>query len=109
LAVGIGIQNIPEGSALSLPMKKLYNSNKRAFFIGTLSGVVEPIFAVLGIALAMFLPCVMPWLMSIAAGAMLIVVAENLLPDAVKENLNIGTWSFMIGFIIMMILDVALG
>lgn len=109
LAAGIGIQNIPEGAAISLPMKNLYGSSAKAFFMGVLSGAVEPVFAVVGILLATFLPCVMPWLLATAAGAMLFVVAEDLLPDAVTENSHFGTWSFMTGFIIMMILDVALG
>ncbi len=109
LAAGIGIQNIPEGTAISLPMKKLLNSRGKAFLMGTLSAVVEPVFALVGITLAMVLPCVMPWLLALAAGAMLLVVAENLLPEAVGESPHLGTWSFMLGFILMMVLDVALG
>lgn len=110
LAIGIGLQNLPEGAAVSLPMKEQLGSNKKAFLFGTLSGIVEPIMAIIGILLANILSNLMPWLLAFSAGAMLFVVAEELLPDA--KNLysgNIGSWGFVIGFVIMMILDITLG
>jgi len=109
LAVGIGVQNIPEGTALSLPMKSVLGSRTKAFLVGSLSAVVEPIFAIVGICLALQLPVLMPWLLAIAAGAMLLVVAQNLLPDAVNDSVRCGSWSFIVGFTLMMVLDVALG
>lgn len=110
LAIGIGIQNFPEGTALSLPLKEKFGSKTKAFWFGTLSGVVEPIMAVIGIFLSTLLSSLMPWFLSFSAGAMLFVVAEELLPDAKNTcQTNISTWGFIIGFVLMMILDVALG
>ena len=110
LAIGIGIQNFPEGAAVSLPMKQVTGSSKKAFLFGMGSGVVEPLSAIVGFFLASHLIVLQPWLLAFSAGAMLFVVAEDLIPDAnLSENPHTGTWGFMIGFIIMMILDVALG
>lgn len=110
LAIGIGIQNFPEGAAIALPMKKATGSSKKAFMYGFLSGVVEPIFAVLGYFLAAYISVLQPWLLAFAAGAMIFVVAEDLIPDAkLIEHPHLGTWGVMVGFVIMMILDVALG
>ena len=110
LAIGIGLQNLPEGAAVSLPMKEQLASNKKAFLFGTLSGLVEPIMAVIGIYLAQLLSHLMPWLLSFSAGAMLFVVAEELLPDAKNSHSgHIGSWGFIVGFVLMMILDIALG
>ena len=110
LAIGIGIQNFPEGAAVSLPMKQVTGSSKKAFLFGMGSGVVEPLSAIVGFFLASHLIMLQPWLLAFSAGAMLFVVAEDLIPDAnLSENPHTGTWGFMIGFIIMMILDVALG
>ena len=110
LAIGIGIQNLPEGTAISLPMKEQLGSNKKAFLFGTLSGLVEPIMAVIGIWLSTSLSSLMPWFLSFSAGAMLFVVAEELLPDAKNNSReNVSTWAFILGFVVMMILDVALG
>ncbi len=110
LAIGIGIQNFPEGAAISLPMKQVTGSSKKAFLFGMSSGIVEPISAITGFFLASHLIVLQPWLLAFSAGAMLFVVAEDLIPDAnISENPHNGTWGFMIGFIIMMILDVALG
>ncbi len=110
LGIGIGIQNFPEGAAIALPMKSATGSAKKAFLFGALSGIVEPLSAVVGILLAAFLPSVMPWLLAFAAGAMIFVVAEDLIPDAkLAENPHLGTWGVMVGFVVMMILDVALG
>ncbi len=110
LAIGIGLQNFPEGSALSLPLRSSLKSNKKAFLYSMFSGLVEPIMAVIGIFLASSLSVVMPWLLAFSAGSMLFVVADELLPDT-KENhpSNIGAWGLIIGFVVMMILDVALG
>lgn len=110
LAIGIGIQNFPEGAALSLPIKEETKSKKKGFLLGVASGIVEPIMSVIGIFLSSILANVMPWLLAFSAGAMLFVVAEELLPDArLKSGSNIGTWGFVMGFVLMMILDVALG
>lgn len=110
LAIGIGIQNFPEGAAISLPMRQVTGSRSKAFLFGMGSGVVEPISAIAGFFLASHLITLQPWLLAFSAGAMLFVVAEDLIPDArISENPHTGTWGFMIGFIIMMILDVALG
>lgn len=110
LAIGIGIQNFPEGSAISLPMSQAFKSNKKAFFYSVMSGLVEPIMAVLGIFLSSVLSCVMPWLLAFSAGAMLFVVGEELLPDTKEcHPSNIGAWGLIIGFVVMMILDIALG
>ncbi len=110
LAVGIGIQNFPEGLAIALPLKKALSSRKRAFFWGAVSGLPEPIFAILGYFLAAKIQILQPWLLSFAAGAMLFVAAEDLIPDAKGEsNLPLGGWGVLLGFILMMTLDVALG
>jgi ZIP family zinc transporter len=110
LAIGIGLQNFPEGAAISLPLKNEGISNKKSFLIGTASGVVEPFAAVIGLLLASVLPVIMPWFLAFAAGAMVYVVIEELVPEAqLNSKSHIGTISFMIGFAIMMVLDVALG
>lgn len=110
LAIGIGLQNLPEGSALSLPLKERYGSRKKAFVFAFLSGVVEPIAAVAGIFLAGVLTPVMPYLLAFSAGSMLFVVAHELVPEAKSaDNSYIGSWGFIFGFVVMMILDLALG
>lgn len=110
LAVGIAVQNFPEGAAVSLPLKMATGSSGKSFLFGMGSGAVEPIAAVIGYFLASTLITVQPWLLSFAAGAMFFVVAEDLIPDAKSEkNPNLGTWGFMFGFVIMMALDVAWG
>lgn len=110
LAVGIGLQNFPEGAAISLPLKKEGLSNTKAFIIGASSGIVEPIGGVIAVLVVGSIQGVMPWFLSFAAGAMIYVVVEELIPEATKgEHSNIGTIGVMIGFLIMMILDVALG
>lgn len=114
LSLGIGIQNLPEGAAVSLPLRQDGMSSGRAFLRGCLSGIVEPIF---GIATALFLgtaASVMPWLLSFAAGAMLYVVVCELIPAANAPSAHggvscIGTLSTVAGFLVMMVLDVALG
>ena len=105
LALGIGIQNFPEGAAISLPMRQMGESRLRSFAGGTLSGIVEPVFGV-AVVLAAGAAALMPWLLSFAAGAMLYVVVEELVP---QSNTRGGVSGFMAGFLVMMILDVALG
>lgn len=110
LAVGMGMQNFPEGAAISLPLKKEGTSSKKAFMLGSLSGIVEPVFGVITVALASVLLPYMPWLLAFAAGAMIYVVVEELIPEAhLGEHSHVGTMGVLAGFILMMILDVALG
>lgn len=110
LAFGIGIQNFPEGAAISLPLKNEGNSSLKSFLYGCLSGIVEPIFGVITVLLASTLLPYMPWLLSFAAGAMIFVVVEELIPEAhLGEHSHAGTLGFLAGFLLMMILDVALG
>ena len=110
LAVGIAIQNFPEGAIISIPLKSEGMSKSKAFLYGTLSGVVEPIGALLTIALTNVVVPILPYFLSFAAGAMIYVVVEELIPEAQEgEHSNIGTIGVAIGFVIMMILDVALG
>ncbi|WP_028041838.1 ZIP family metal transporter [Candidatus Stoquefichus massiliensis] len=110
LAIGIAIQNFPEGAIISMPLKSEGMSRKRAFLYGTASGVVEPIGAVVTILLSKFVVPVLPYLLAFAAGAMLYVVVEELIPEASEgEHSNVATIGFAIGFTVMMILDVALG
>lgn len=109
VAIGIGIQNFPEGSAISLPMHKEFGSRWKAFLFGMLSGLVEPIMAVAGVFLSSLLTPVLPWLLAFSAGSMMYVVAEELMPESKSSMSSIGTWGFIFGFLLMMILDVALG
>ena len=111
LAIGIAIQNFPEGAIISLPLKAENNMSRgKAFLGGMLSGVVEPIAAFLTILLSDLLTPVLPWFLSFAAGAMLYVVVEELIPEASEgEHSNVGTIGFAIGFVLMMVLDVTLG
>lgn len=106
LALGIGVQNFPEGAAVALPVYQSGKSKRRAFWTGVLSGAVEPLFGALVVLAAAGIHALMPWLLSFAAGAMLYVVAEELLPRAGGRR---GTCGFLVGFLLMMILDVALG
>lgn len=108
LAFGIAVQNFPEGFAVALPMRSALNSRKRAFLWGAASGLPEPFFAVLGYFLVAWLQVLQPWLLSFAAGTMIFVAAEDLIPDS-KTQTSIGAWGVLIGFILMMSLDVALG
>jgi ZIP family zinc transporter len=110
LALGIGLQNFPEGAAISLPMKEEGSTKRRAFMYGMASGAVEPLFGLIGVVLAAVLTPIMPWALAFAAGAMIFVVVEELIPEArLGEHSHMGTFGFMAGFIIMMILDVAFG
>ncbi len=110
LALGMGIQNFPEGAAVALPLRKEGLSSLKSFLYGSLSGLVELIFGVLVVLIAGSVQPLMPWMLAFAAGAMMYVVVEELIPEAhLGEHSNIGTLGVMCGFIIMMILDVALG
>lgn len=110
LAIGIAIQNFPEGAIISMPLKSEGISKWKAFIYGTLSGIVEPIGAIITILLTNAVVPILPYLLSFAAGAMIYVVVEELIPEAQSgEHSNIATIGVAIGFVIMMILDVALG
>ena len=110
LSIGIAIQNFPEGAIISMPLISEGLSKNKAFLYGVLSGVVEPIGAIVTIMFSGLITPFMPYLLSFAAGAMIYVVVEELIPEASQgEHSNIGTIGFSIGFVIMMILDVALG
>ena len=110
LSIGIAIQNFPEGAIISMPLKNEGMSKPKAFLYGTLSGIVEPIGAIITILLTGIVTPILPYLLSFAAGAMIYVVVEELIPESqVGEHSNIGTIGVAIGFVIMMILDVALG
>lgn len=109
LAIGIGIQNFPEGAAVSLPLRNEGFSRFKSFMIGQASALVEPVSAVIGAILVLSIRNVLPFLLAFAAGAMIAVVARELLPESIKENKNLATLGLIFGFIVMMILDVALG
>ena len=110
LAIGIAIQNFPEGAIISMPLKSEGVTKPKAFLYGMLSGIVEPIGAILTILLTNIIVPILPYLLSFAAGAMIYVVVEELIPESqAGEHSNIGTVGVAIGFVIMMILDVALG
>ena len=110
LSIGIAIQNFPEGAIISLPLRNEGLSRKKAFGIGALTGAVEPIAAFITVLLASHIEPALPYLLAAAAGAMLYVVVEELIPESAEgEHSNIGTIGFALGFVIMMILDVALG
>lgn len=109
LAIGIAIQNLPEGFIVSLPIRSEKGRGK-AFFYGMMSGIVEPIAGGITVLLAAYITPVLPYLLAFAAGAMIYVVVEELVPESAEgEHSNIGTIGFAIGFVLMMILDVALG
>lgn len=105
LALGIGIQNIPEGAAVSLPLRTQGFSKRRAFLFSVLSGSVEPVFGLAAVLLASLVSSIMPWLMCFAAGAMLFVTADELLPLSAGKR---GSCAFILGFVFMMMLDIAL-
>lgn len=109
LALGIGIQNFPEGTCISLPLRREGISTGKAFFWGQLSGIVEPIAGVFGVVLVMAVTNVLPFLLAFSAGAMVSVCASELIPESASSNKNLATFGLIIGFIIMMSLDVTLG
>ena len=110
LSIGIAIQNFPEGAIISMPLRSEGQSKGKAFMYGTASGVVEPIAALLTILLTKLVVPVLPYLLAFAAGAMIYVVVEELIPESQSgKHTNIGTIGVAIGFVLMMVLDVALG
>lgn len=110
LAIGIAVQNFPEGAIISMPLKNEGKGAGKAFLYGTLSGVVEPVAAFITVLLTRFIVPVLPYLLAFAAGAMLYVVVEELIPESTQgEHSNIGPIGFGVGFIVMMVFDVALG
>ncbi len=110
LAIGIGIQNFPEGLAVSMPLRQEGLSRLKSFWYGQLSGMVEPIAAVIGVISVMLTQSILPYALSFAAGAMLFVVVEEVIPESQRgKNTDLATMGAMIGFVIMMILDVGLG
>ena len=110
LAIGMGLQNFPEGAAVSLPMRSQGGDRWKAFACGAASGIVEPIFGLLTVLVAGSITGVMPWVLAFAAGAMIYVVVEELIPEAqLGEHSHAGTVSVMMGFLVMMLLDVVLG
>lgn len=112
IAIGIGLQNLPEGAAVSLPLRKEGYSRKKSFFYGQLSAIVEPIFSVIGAILVMTTEKILPFALSFAAGAMILVAVHELIPECQKNQEKgnyIGTTGIIFGFAVMMLLDIALG
>ncbi len=110
LAIGIGIQNFPEGAAVSVPLRREGASRVKSFWYGQLSGAVEPVAGVFGAVLVIFMRPILPYALSFAAGAMIYVVVEELIPESqVEKGTDVATVGAMIGFAVMMTLDVALG
>lgn len=110
MSIGIAIQNIPEGAIISMPMRAEGNSRMRSFILGSLSGIVEPLGGLLVILLASFMTPILPYMLAFAAGAMMYVVIEELIPETSEgEHSNLGTIGFALGFALMMVLDVVLG
>ena len=110
LALGIGIQNLPEGTAVAMPLRREGLSRLKSFMYGQFSGAVEPIAGVMGAAIVVLMRPVLPFALAFAAGAMIFVVAEELIPEAQREgDTDIPTIGVMVGFTLMMLLDVALG
>ncbi|MGQ9490838.1 MAG: ZIP family metal transporter [Anaerolineae bacterium] len=110
LAIGIGLQNLPEGLAVSLPLRREGFSRLKSFLYGQASGMVEPVAGVLGAAAVLFIRPILPYALSFAAGAMIYVVVEELIPEAQRgHETHMSTWGAMLGFAVMMLLDVALG
>jgi len=110
LAIGIGIQNFPEGASVSIPLRREGFSRLKSFWYGQLSGIVEPVAGVLGASLIMLMKPILPYALSFAAGAMIFVVVEELIPESqLGKHTDIATMGAMMGFAVMMALDVALG
>ena len=110
LAIGIGIQNFPEGMAVSVPLRREGLSRWKCFMYGQFSGIVEPVFGVLGALLVVLMRPILPYALAFAAGAMIYVVIEELIPEAHEhKNIDLATMGAIVGFVVMMTLDVALG
>ena len=108
LAVGMGIQNFPEGAAIAIPLRQNGMSRMKAFICGAASGIVEPVFGILTVFAVNSAQLILPWLLSFAAGAMIYVAADELIPAAHTDDTRTGTLSIMVGFLLMMALDTAL-
>jgi len=111
LALGIGLQNFPEGAAVALPLRREGISRTKSFLLGQASGIVEPIAGLLGAAFVLYMQNILPYALCFAAGAMIFVVVEELIPESQKteKNIDVVTMTTMLGFAVMMVLDVALG
>ena len=108
-SVGIALQNFPEGLATALPIFSCIKNTKKAFWLAFLSGIVEPLFAILGYFLATKIISLLPWLLSFSAGTMIYVIIDDLLPEiSLKKKNPYGSWAFIVGFVVMMILDLCL-
>lgn len=109
LAIGIGIQNFPEGICIAMPLRGDGATRKKAFFLGQASAIVEPIAGVLGVFFALSIQSILPFILSFSAGAMIAVVCSELIPESFKDNKTIASFGVLLGFIVMMVLDVGLG
>ena len=110
LAIGIGIQNFPEGAAVALPLRREGYSRFKSFMIGQASALVEPISAVIGAILVIYIRSIMPFLLAFAAGAMIYVIVEELIPESQDgQHSNLATIGVAVGFVLMMVLDITLG
>lgn len=110
LAIGIGIQNLPEGMAISMPLRREGMSTYQSFWYGQLSGIVYPIFCIVGVSAVLIARSILPYALAFAAGAMIFVIVEELIPESQQEgHSDLATMGVMVGFTVMMILDVALG
>ncbi|MDR0751386.1 MAG: ZIP family metal transporter [Christensenellaceae bacterium] len=109
LAIGIAIQNIPEGAVISMPLRNEGWSKTKSFLYGAASGIAEPIAGVIGAMAAVFVVSAIPWALAFAAGAMIYVVVDELVPDAASKHSNVGTMGAIVGFALMMVLDMAFG
>lgn len=109
IALGIGLQNLPEGACVALPLKREGYSRGKSFFYGQLSGMVEPLAGLLGVMLALSMRAMLPFLLSFSAGAMVSVVASELIPTSAMSDKQLCTSGVIFGFVVMMVLDVALG
>ena len=109
LAVGIGIQNFPEGTCVAMPLRREGMSRWKSFLLGQFSGLVEPIAGVFGAMFALKVQSVLPLVLSFSAGAMISVVCSELIPESFKDSKQLATTGVMLGFVVMMVLDVSLG
>lgn len=110
LSVGIAIQNFPEGAIISMPLKSMGMRKSKAFLMGTFSGIVEPIAALIAFFVTGFVTSILPYVLSFAAGAMIYVAVQELIPESQEKGFeNLATFGFFLGFIIMMIMDIVLG
>ena len=109
LAVGIGIQNFPEGTCVAMPLRREGASRKKSFLIGQFSGIVEPFAGVIGALFALRVQLALPLALSFSAGAMISVVCSELVPESFRDNKHLATLGILLGFVVMMVLDVALG